>query len=675
MEYQGTWNASTNSPTLANGTGNAGDVYRVTAANSRDLGAGAIDFQIGDYCIYDGSVWQKADTTDAVSSVNGYTGSVTLGKSDVGLENVDNTSDSTKNSATATLTNKTLTSPKVNILYDTGGAPSISLAQTSSAVNYLQVLNAAASGNVNMNAVGSDSDIGLVLGAKGTKSVVLRNTGGGYALSTTAPASSVNYLTITGSATGVTPSLGVYGTDTDVSLNLTTRGGGTVKANNVDVVTTTGTQTLTNKTIDGSSTATQLTGTTNVANGGSLYFYNTTDQSSSYERIRANWSANVFNIYSESTSGTTRTLRLAASGSQLDLTGSTGTIIRRDSTTIASVLRVTSTSLTSSSGTQSALLVDPTVLQTGTASYAALLVNPTDSGSTSTGTKLLADFQVGGTSKTKIDNTGTHTLSSGAGLTIYNTADETTNYERVRGYWSSNNFYLQSESAGTGTTRGMWFSASTGNVGLKINNGVSSGAIQVLTTTSSTGSINLIANGTWSASSGTQYGVSISPTVIQSSTGGYTTLLVNPTESGTGSGTKLLADFQVGGTSKTKIDNTGAVTATSVSARVIPRIGTTTSTATPSIDCTLYDQYNITALALAITGVTITGTPLDGQKLLIRIKGDATPRTITWGASFTSSGVATLLGTTAASKTHLVGLVYDAAAALWVCVAVDATGY
>src|SRR3972149_5704625 len=35
-------------------------------------------------------------------------------KGDVGLGNVDNTSDATKNAATATLTNKTLTSPIIN---------------------------------------------------------------------------------------------------------------------------------------------------------------------------------------------------------------------------------------------------------------------------------------------------------------------------------------------------------------------------------------------------------------------------------------------------------------------------------------------------------------------------------------------------------------------------------
>lgn len=45
----------------------------------------------------------------------------TLNKSAVGLSNVDNTSDATKNSATATLTNKTLTSPLINVGSDSTG--------------------------------------------------------------------------------------------------------------------------------------------------------------------------------------------------------------------------------------------------------------------------------------------------------------------------------------------------------------------------------------------------------------------------------------------------------------------------------------------------------------------------------------------------------------------------
>jgi hypothetical protein len=109
--------------------------------------------------------------------------------------------------------------------------------------------------------------------------------------------------------------------------------------------------------------------------------------------------------------------------------------------------------------------------------------------------------------------------------------------------------------------------------------------------------------------------------------------------------------------------------------RITPRIGTTTSSATPSIDCGLFDQYNITALSTAITGVTVTGTPTDGQKLLVRVKDNGTARALTWGSSFMASGAQPLLTTTVINKTHLSGFIYDAVAAKFVCVAADAAGY
>ena len=83
MEFQGMWDGSSNTPTLADGTGNAGDVYRVSASGTQNFGSGTISFVVSDYVIYNGSVWQKADTTDAVSSVAGRTGEVTLSVTDV----------------------------------------------------------------------------------------------------------------------------------------------------------------------------------------------------------------------------------------------------------------------------------------------------------------------------------------------------------------------------------------------------------------------------------------------------------------------------------------------------------------------------------------------------------------------------------------------------------------
>ncbi len=57
--------------------------------------------------------WQTLPSAP-VTSVNAQTGDVVLSKTDIDLANVDNTSDATKNSAVATLTNKTLTSPVIN---------------------------------------------------------------------------------------------------------------------------------------------------------------------------------------------------------------------------------------------------------------------------------------------------------------------------------------------------------------------------------------------------------------------------------------------------------------------------------------------------------------------------------------------------------------------------------
>lgn len=100
------------------------------------------------------------------------------------------------------------------------------------------------------------------------------------------------------------------------------------------------------------------------------------------------------------------------------------------------------------------------------------------------------------------------------------------------------------------------------------------------------------------------------------------------------------------------------------------RTNTVSSSATPSIDTDTTDIFTITALAIDITSFTtnLTGTPLNGQKLIIRIKDDGTPRTITWGASFASRG-GTLLATTVANKTSYVGLIYNSTESTWDCVA------
>jgi hypothetical protein len=86
MEYKGTWDASTNTPTLANGTGNQGDVYLCNVAGTVNFGAGPIAFIVGDSAVYSGSIWQRSGgATGSVTSVGLSTngGAITIGSSPV----------------------------------------------------------------------------------------------------------------------------------------------------------------------------------------------------------------------------------------------------------------------------------------------------------------------------------------------------------------------------------------------------------------------------------------------------------------------------------------------------------------------------------------------------------------------------------------------------------------
>lgn len=117
---------------------------------------------------------------------------------------------------------------------------------------------------------------------------------------------------------------------------------------------------------------------------------------------------------------------------------------------------------------------------------------------------------------------------------------------------------------------------------------------------------------------------------------------------------------------------TASNTATLTNKRITARTGSTTSSATPTINTDNVDVYQITALAAAITSFTtnLSGTPSDGDVLVIEITDNGTPRAITWGASFESSGNATLPTTTVTSTKLTTGLMWNSATTKWRCVGV-----
>jgi len=79
LNYKGTWNASTNTPTLASGVGTKGDYYVVSVAGSTTLD-GISNWGVGDWAAFNGSVWQRVEGGADLNGVNlSYTGTFTGG--------------------------------------------------------------------------------------------------------------------------------------------------------------------------------------------------------------------------------------------------------------------------------------------------------------------------------------------------------------------------------------------------------------------------------------------------------------------------------------------------------------------------------------------------------------------------------------------------------------------
>ena len=105
-----------------------------------------------------------------------------------------------------------------------------------------------------------------------------------------------------------------------------------------------------------------------------------------------------------------------------------------------------------------------------------------------------------------------------------------------------------------------------------------------------------------------------------------------------------------------------------VKAPLAPRVTTATSSATPTPNADTTDLYSLTAQAAAAAFATPTGTPVNGQPLVIRIKDNATAQALTWSAGYVGGGVA-LPSTTVLSKILTIQFRYNTDNALnkWQC--------
>ena len=106
-----------------------------------------------------------------------------------------------------------------------------------------------------------------------------------------------------------------------------------------------------------------------------------------------------------------------------------------------------------------------------------------------------------------------------------------------------------------------------------------------------------------------------------------------------------------------------------VNSRINPRTYTTASITTLTPNISMFDQYNLTAQAEALSVAAPVGTPVDGNRLIFRILDNGTGRALTWNGTYTVIGV-TLPTTTTANKTTYVGCIYNANNTRWDVIAV-----
>jgi len=160
---------------------------------------------------------------------------------------------------------------------------------------------------------------------------------------------------------------------------------------------------------------------------------------------------------------------------------------------------------------------------------------------------------------------------------------------------------------------------------------------------------------------------STSGKVVQSN--GTNLVMSTPTFAAPGISGNLMTSDGTNWTSAAPVLSASSTT-TLTNKRIDPRTTTSaTGNTTPTPDVSTTDEYIATAMTVNMVFGAPTGTPVQGTKLLIRIKDDGTARTLGWNATYAPIGV-TLPTTTVANKVIYVMTVYNSTVPRWDVLAV-----
>ena len=197
VSYQGTWDASANSPTLVSGIGTKGYYYVVSTSGSTNLD-GVTTWTVGDWAIFNGTAWQKVDNTDAVNSVFGRTGAVVGVSTDYSSVGITNTAIGASNPSTGAFTTLSatgnLTASGGSITVSGGAYPNFYANGTTGGGFTIQK-----SGVSYGTFYGNDSN--TVLDSAGSASLILQTGGATRATLTSTATTLAGNLTVSGTGT------------------------------------------------------------------------------------------------------------------------------------------------------------------------------------------------------------------------------------------------------------------------------------------------------------------------------------------------------------------------------------------------------------------------------------------------------------------------------------------
>jgi hypothetical protein len=229
LSYQGTWDASTNTPTLTSSVGTKGYYYVVSVAGNTNLN-GITDWLVGDWAVFNGSVWQKVDNTESVTSVNGQVGAVVLTTTNIAegtnLYYTDARARASVSAGTGISYNST-----TGVI--TNSSPSLGgdVVGPSSATDNAIVRFDTTTGKLIQSSVVTMDDTGVIAGATLTSPKIneILDTNGNEILGLSPTASATDFLTVkNGIGVGVPLHLYADGTSTNIGLHIQPKGSGLV---------------------------------------------------------------------------------------------------------------------------------------------------------------------------------------------------------------------------------------------------------------------------------------------------------------------------------------------------------------------------------------------------------------------------------------------------------------